>query len=307
MTSPPPPAPGDSRLALGAGIGAYVTWGIIPLAFQGLAHLGATPLEMLAQRTLWAAPTAALLVLIARQRRHAMEVIASPRTLAWLVLSALLIGGNWMVFIVAVSTGHVLDTSLGYYINPLFNMAAGAVIFRERIDRIGMTAIALAAVGVVLQAVALGHVPVIAIFLALTFCGYGIVRKRVSAEAQTGLMVESAILGLVGLGYVIWLAVHGASRFGADPALTVALMASGPLTAFPLVLFAYAARRLPFSSMGFLQFIAPTMTFVMGVMQGELLTPLRILSFVFIWGGVAVFVFGAWRRSRRLAPTQSAA
>lgn len=298
MTSPTSPASGEPRLALAAGVGAYVAWGIVPLVFQALASLGATPLEILAQRTLWAAPSAVFLVLIARQQRHAREVFADRRTLAWLTLSALLIGGNWLAFITAVNSGHVLETSLGYYLNPLLNMAAGALLFRERIGRIGAVAIGLATVGVVLQAVALGHIPIVALVLALTFTGYGVVRKHVPAEAQTGLLVESAILGVFGLGYVIWLAAHGASRFGSDPALTALLIFTGPMTALPLMLFAYAARRLPFSSFGFLQFIAPTMTFVMGVVQGEALTPLRVLSFVFIWGGVAVFVYGAWTRSR---------
>jgi chloramphenicol-sensitive protein RarD len=277
-----------------------VIWGLVPLGFQVLGHMGVPPLEILAQRTIWAVPTAALFVLMARQAPQVARVLTEPRTLAWLALSAGLIGVNWLTFILAVNSGRLLETSLGYYINPLFNMVVGAVLFRERIDRIGLAAIALAVVGVALQTLALGHVPVIALILAVSFCAYGVVRKRVAADAQTGLLFESSFLCIVGLAYALWLAFHGRSHFG-EGAATWWLLASGPFTAIPLVLFAWSARRLPFSSLGFLQFIAPTMTFAIGVAQGEHFSALRAASFVFIWGGAAVFAFGAWRRGRQVA------
>lgn len=297
MSSPSAPG-GEARLALTAGIGCYLIWGFVPLVFQAIGHMGVSPWEIVAQRTLWAVPSALIFVLAARQGRQVLQVFRNPRVLAWLTLSALLIGSNWLLYIWAVNSGRVLETSLGYYVNPLLAMAAGALIFREHIDRIGLTAIALAGVGVAIQAMALGHFPFVSLILAVSFCGYGIVRKRVAADAQTGLLVECLILSLPGLAYVLWLERSGAGHFGADLPTTLWLLACGPITATPLMLFAWAARRIPLSFMGFLQFMGPTIGFFIGIAQGEAFTPVRAVSFAFIWCGAAVFAFGAWRRSR---------
>jgi chloramphenicol-sensitive protein RarD len=218
--------------------------------------------------------------------------------MGWLGLSALLIATNWSVYIWAVNSGRVLETSLGYYLNPLLAMAAGAAVFRERIDRMGAVAIVFAAVGVALQTLALGRLPIVSLTLGLSFCGYGIVRKRVAADAQTGLFIECVLLALPGLAYVLWLQRSGAGHLGVSPPATAWLVACGPITAVPLVMFSWAARRVPFSVIGFLQFISPTLGFFIGVFQGEAFTPLRAVSFAFIWGGAAVFAYGAWRRSR---------
>jgi chloramphenicol-sensitive protein RarD len=240
-------------------------------------------------------------VLAARQGRQVVAAFQKPAVLGWLAVSAVLIGTNWMIYIWAVNSGRVLETSLGYYINPLLAMAAGALIFGERIDRYGAFAIALAAVGVAIQAAAIGHFPIVSLTLAFSFCGYGIVRKRVAADAQTGLLIECLLLAVPGLAYVAWLQSSGAGHLGTSFEATAWLIACGPITAIPLVLFAWAARRIPLSFMGFLQFIGPSIAFGIGVLQGEAFTPLRATSFVFIWGGAAVFAFGAWRRSRALA------
>lgn len=291
-------AGGEARLALAAGVGCYLIWGLVPLAFQAIGRLGVSPWEILAHRTIWAVPAALVFVLAARQGRQALAVMREPRTLAWLALSAALIAVNWSVFIWAVNSGRLLETSLGYYINPLLAMAAGALIFRERIGRIGMAAMGLAAVGVALQALALGHLPLVSLALGVSFCAYGIVRKRVAADAQTGLLVECVMLAIPSMVYVLWLEHSGGGHFASDPAAALWLLACGPLTALPLMLFSWAARRVRFSVMGFLQFIAPTMTFVMGMMQGEPFSTLRGVSFGFIWLGAAVFAWGAWTRSR---------
>jgi chloramphenicol-sensitive protein RarD len=194
----------------------------------------------------------------------------------------------------------MLETSLGYYITPLISMAAGALLFRERISRAGAIAISLAIVGVAIQAIAIGKLPLVALVLAASFGGYGVVRKHVAAEAQTGLFVECAILAVPGLAYVLWLQAHGVGHLTASPASAFWLVACGPITAFPLMLFAWAVRRAPLSAMGFLQFISPTMTFGIGLIEGEVFTPVRAISFAFIWSGAAVFALGAWRRTRRL-------
>jgi chloramphenicol-sensitive protein RarD len=288
---------------LGAGLACYLIWGFVPLAFQAIGHLGVGAWEILAHRTIWGAPTALVFVLMARQGRQVMAVFRNPKLLAGLTLSTALIAANWIVFIWAVNSGRVLESSLGYYITPLINMAAGVVLFRERMDRIGVAAIALAVVGVAVQAVALGHLPWVSLVLAISFGAYGIVRKQVAADAQTGLFIECLLLAIPSLAFAVWLAGRGQGHFGANPAVTAWLIASGPITAVPLVLFSWAARRIPLSYMGFLQFIAPTIGFVIGVSQGEAFTPLRALSFVFIWGGAVVFAFGAWRRSRAMTPS----
>jgi chloramphenicol-sensitive protein RarD len=287
-----------SGRATAAGITCYTIWGLVPLLFQLIGRLGASPWEILAHRTVWGAPAALVFVLLARQGRSALAAVRNPRTLAWLALSAVLIAANWSIFIWAVNAGRVLETSLGYYILPLFNMAAGALLFGERLDRAGKVAITLAAAGVLLQTLALGHLPLVSLALAISFGGYGIVRKRVTAEAQTGLLVECVLLAIPGAAFILWLESRGAAHFAHDPTITAWLVACGPITAVPLVLFAWAARRLPLSAMGFLQFIAPTMTFALGIAQGETFSPLRGLSFALIWAGVAVFALAAWRKSR---------
>jgi chloramphenicol-sensitive protein RarD len=297
MTKPSSPG-GETQLATAAGITCYLIWGLVPLVFQLIGRMGASPWEILAHRTVWAAPAALLFVLMARQGGAVLAAFRDRRTLGWLALSAALVAVNWSTFIWAVNAGRVLETSLGYYILPLINMAAGALIFGERLDRMGKLAIGLAAAGVALQTLALGHLPVISLALAISFAGYGVVRKRVAAEAQTGLLVECVLLAIPGALFLLWLAARGEGHFGQGPAVTSWLVVCGPLTATPLVLFAWGARRIPLSTMGFLQFITPTMTFAIGILQGEALSALRIASFVLIWAGVAVFAAAAMRRGR---------
>ena len=286
--------------AVAAGVGCYVIWGFVPLVFQAIGRQGVGPWEILAHRTIWATPTALVFVLLAGQWRQAIGVFRDTKVLRLLCLSAALIACNWCVYIWAVNSGRLLETSLGYYITPLINMATGALFFRERITGLGKIAIGLAAVGVIIQAAALGHLPLVSLALGISFGAYGLVRKQVAADAQTGLFIECLILAVPGLAYMFWLQSQGASHLMASPVTAAWLIASGPITAIPLLLFAWAARRIPLSLMGFLQFIAPTIAFVIGLSQGEAFTPMRALSFAFIWAGAAAFVYGAWARSRAL-------
>jgi chloramphenicol-sensitive protein RarD len=301
MSAPAAQGGSEARQALVAGVFCYLIWGWVPLYFQLLGRLGAGSWEIVGHRTVWAVPAALGLVLAARQGRRLMQVLRTPRTLAWLALSAVLIAINWLVYIHAVNTGRLLEGSLGYYINPLINMAAGAIVFRERMTRIGLAAIALATIGVVVQALALGHVPWIALVLAVTFGAYGIVRKRVDADAQSGLAVECMILAIPGAAFTLWLEASGGGHFQQSPLNALFLILSGPVTVLPLALFSWSARRMPLSVMGFLQFLGPTIGFGIGLAQGESFTPIRALSFAFIWAGAAVFIYGAWRAGRRVA------
>ncbi|MET3666623.1 EamA family transporter RarD [Caulobacter sp. 1776] len=298
-----PPSPStESRSAYAAGIGCYALWGFLPLYFHLLSNLGVTSWEMIAHRSLWSVLWAAGLVLIAKQGGQVATVLRQPKTVGILALSTLAIFSNWTIYVFAVNAGHVIEASLGYYINPLMNMAAGALLFRERMSTEGKVAIGFAVVGVAIQTIALGHLPIVSLGLALTFCAYGILRKQVKADAQTGLFVECAFLALPGLFYVLHLQMSGQGHFGAGAGVTGLLALAGPATVVPLALFAWSARRLPLSAVGFLQFIAPTLQFLLGVAFGEPFTPLRALSFVFIWLGVAAFAYGAWKKTRVLAP-----
>lgn len=290
----------EGRAALFSGIACYTIWGLMPLWLYALKGSGAGAMEITAQRAVWAVFWAAGLVVVARKLPELGRVIREPKTLGLLFASAMLIGVNWLVYVIAVNGGRTLEASLGYYINPLMNMAAGALFFRERIDRFGFIAIALAIVGVGFQTVAVGHPPVLSLILALSFCGYGLIRKQVSADAQTGLFIESAILTVPALAYVLYLQGKGLGHFGESASTTLLLLVAGPLTVAPLALFAWAARRMPLVWMGFIQFIAPTLQFLVGVWSGEAFTPLRAVAFGFIWLGVAVFAFGAWKRTRRV-------
>jgi len=294
-------APGESsRPALIASIANNLLWGAAPLLFMALGRAGASSWEIVAHRAMWSAPWAALLVLLAGQGEQVKRAFRQPRTLALLALSAVSIATGWSLYVWAVNHGRNLESSLGYYINPLMNMAAGAVLFRERIDKVGLAAIALAVIGVAIQTVALGHLPVISLVLATTFWIYGLIRRHVDVDAQAGLLIECLFMAGPGLIGVLWLTQAGQGVFGhgLGPSLLMSLV--GPVTVFPLALFAWSARRLTFATLGFLQFLSPTVGFCIGVSIGEPLTPLRLLSFVFIWAGAAMFAYGAWRASRRI-------
>lgn len=294
-------AAGEGRAALLAGVGCYTFWGLVPLVFQLMHSLGASPFEIIGHRTFWSVFWAFGLVLAAGQWPQVRRIFTAPKVLAMLALSTVLISTNWGIYVWAVTNGHTLETSLGYYLIPLINMAAGAFMFRERIDRVALVAMGLAVVGVVLQTVAAGRLPLISLALACTFGGYGIVRKQVKADAQSGLFIESLLMTLPGFAFLAWLQAQGQGHFFTSLTAGFWLFLAGPLTVAPLALFAWAARRMPLSSLGFLQFLGPTISFFIGVAEGEEFGWVRALSFGFIWIGAAVFGWGAWRASRKAA------
>ena len=293
------PAPSDTpRAALISAFGCYVMWGFMPLLFMGQAAVGFDSLEILAHRALWSVAIAGLLVFLAKQGGQVRLAFASPKTLGWLTLSTALIGVNWGLYVWATTHEATLEASLGYYINPLLNMVVGLWLFREKIDKWGWIAIGLAAVGVAFQTAALGRPPWISLVLAFSFATYGVIRKRVPIDAQAGLLVECALLVPFGLAWVLWLQHTGGGVAFDNPTNTAWALLNGPATVLPLALFAWSARRLPLSTIGFIQFLAPTLQFGVGVWAGEALTPLRVTSFAFIWGGAAVFATAAFFRHR---------
>lgn len=297
---------GQSRRVLAVGIVGYIIWGLIPAWFILAGRMGAGSWEIVGQRAMWSAPWAGLLVLISGHGDQVRRVFASPRLLGQLAITALMIVSGWSVYVWAVNNGHNIESSLGYFINPLLNMALGAWLFRERIDAAGLAAIGLAVIGVLLQTLALGHPPLIALFLAVTFTIYGVIRKRIAVDAQAGLFVESLLMLPAGLALTLWLGHAGSAQFGRALPITLVLMAMGPATVLPLALFAWTARRMPLTSVAFLQFTGPTLGFAIGLAMGERLTTTGVISFAFIWASVAVFLAGAWRRSRRLAGVAAA-
>lgn len=276
----------------------YVIWGFAPLFYIPIHGFGASSVETIAHRSVWALLWAAGLVIGTRQMPDVLSILKQPKLLAWLFISGLMVGLNWGVFVWAVTNGHTIESSLGYYLNPLLNMAAGALFFRERLDNWGKAAIGFAIVGVLVQALALGHIPYIALTLAISFAGYGIIRKQLPVNALPGLLIECVFLFVPGLVYLVWLEQSGTGHFFTAPTNAFWFIMTGPITVLPLALFSFVARRLPLSTMGFIQFISPTIAFCIGLGQGEPFSWLRGVSFLFIWGGAAVFAFGAWRRLR---------
>jgi chloramphenicol-sensitive protein RarD len=293
-------AAAEEKAAVLAGLLCYLFWGFFPLLFKAAAWAGATGWEMVAWRMVWAGVIAAVLVVLTRRGGEVRRVLRSPRTLGLLCLSGLTIGTNWSLFVLAVNAGHTLDASLGYYLNPLLSVAAGLALFRERIGVAGWTAIALASVGVAVVTVAYGHLPLAALSMATSFCIYGIVRKHVAVDALVGFLIECLVLLGPALAYGLWLQANGGGHM-AQPLAGSLMFLAGPASVAPLVTFAWAARRMPLSTMGFIQFVSPTVQFFIGIGAGEPLKPLGLAAFAFIWAGVAVYAVSAWRKPQGLA------
>ena len=278
----------------------YLIWGVVPLFYAPIHAFGGGAIEIIAHRSLWAVLWAGGLVWATRQWPDVVTALKDVRLRWMLLLTSILIAINWGVYVWAVTNGHTIESALGYYITPLVNMAAGTVLFRERLDPWGKGAIALAVIGVAVQAFAIGTVPWVALMLAASFGTYGILRKQMVVPALAGLLIECAYLLLPSLIYLVWFEMHGQGHFFRAPTNAFWLMLTGPVTVLPLALFGFVARRLPLSTLGFVQFISPTLTFFIGLWQGEAFSPARAASFAFIWAGAMVFAFGAWRRLRVL-------
>ncbi|MFT3998071.1 MAG: EamA family transporter RarD [Asticcacaulis sp.] len=297
---PASPAPSFFASPIGLAVVCYAVWGFAPLVYLPMKDFGAEPLEIMAHRSVWALLWSGGLVLITKQFPEVLSILRTPKTALTLLIAALMIAINWSVFVWAVTNHHTIESALGYYLNPLLNMAAGAILFKERLDNWGKGAIGLAIVGVAIQALALGHVPYVALTLALSFATYGIIRKQLAVSALAGLCVECIFLFVPSIIYLVWFEGAGLGHFFDAPMNAFWFALTGPVTVLPLFLFAYVARRLPLSTMGFIQFMAPTIAFMIGLFQGEPFTPMRALSFVFIWTGAGVFAFGAWRRAKAM-------
>lgn len=279
------------RSGLPAALGAYVIWGFLPLYLIFVSEV--PPVEFVAWRIIWTLP---LCLVIAGMRRQLPEIIAAlrdPRVTLTLCLSAALIGLNWLVYIWAIQTGEVYAASLGYYINPLINVLLGTVLLGERLSWRGWTAVGIAAAGIALLLGGALTTLWISLTLALSFGTYGILRKRVPVGALPGLTIESLLLLLPAIGVIGWYAASPEGQsFGHEWSLSLLIVLGGAVTAIPLWLFAVAARRMAYSTLGFVQFLAPTIVFVLGLtVFDKPLLPAQLYAFVAIWIAIAVFIW----------------
>jgi chloramphenicol-sensitive protein RarD len=292
--------PQRAAVGLAFGVAAFSFWGLVPVYFKAVGE--APPLEVLAHRVVWAMPILAGLVLIQRQGQALREALRNRRIIATLLVTTALIGWNWFVFIWAMANDLVLQASLGYFINPLVNVALGVVFLREHLSRAAMVAVMLASVGVGYLAVLGGEVPWVALMLAVTFGLYGLLRKTVAVGAVIGLAIETALLTPVAVAYLAWVQRGDQLRFGSgDLSLDVLLMLAGVVTTVPLLFFTQAARLLPLSTLGFLQYLAPTMHFALAVLAyGEPFHGHDLITFGCIWVALVIFTADRIRRTPRV-------
>ncbi|TOI28680.1 EamA family transporter RarD [Vibrio parahaemolyticus] len=280
-------------------VGAYTMWGIAPMYFKSIAQV--SPLEILSHRVIWSFFLLAALLHFGRHWRSVYHIATDKKKIAYLLSSSILIGGNWLIFIWAVNSNHMLDASLGYYINPLINVLLGMVFLGERLRKLQWFAVVLAGCGVLVQLIVFGSVPIVAMALAMSFGFYGLLRKKVAVDAQTGLFVETLILLPAAAVYLLFITSSPTANMIENPwQLNTLLIAAGVVTTLPLLCFTGAATRLKLSTLGFFQYIGPSLMFLLAVLiYGETFTMDKAITFAFIWGALVVFSFDGLRNNRR--------
>ena len=271
-----------------AGVGTYIAWGLVPIFFKQIDTIPAT--EVIAHRVLWSMLLMALILFFTQGFAVVLGVLRQPRQLFRIAIASSLVASNWLIFVYGINTGRILETSLGYFILPLFHVALGVMVLGEKLRRWQWLAVALAVIGVLIETLRVGGLPWISLTLAGTFGLYGLMRKQLTLDSANGLFLETACMMPIALIYLTWVALNGQSHFGASTSVDLLLVATGIVTAIPLLLFAIAARRLPLSTIGFLQYIAPSISFLIAVfIYGEPLGIHRALGFAMIWAGLAVY------------------
>lgn len=280
---------------------AYALWGMFPVYFKLLQQVPA--IEILANRVVWTLIVCITLLILMRRWRWLAALAGQPRVLAWFAGSAALISVNWGLYIWAVNAGRVVDASLGYFINPLVNVLLGVIVLHERLRPAQWIAVALAASGVLWLSIAAGHVPWIGMTLAISWGAYGLLRKTGALGSVEGLTVETSLLLPLAAGYLLFLAWHGNNHLAdADVSTRALLLAAGPITAVPLLLFAAAARRITLTSLGLMQYISPTLQFALGVwLYQEPFDATRAVGFVLVWIALLVFSIEGLARLRLAA------
>ena len=286
----------ERRAGLYAGLGAYAIWGLMPAFIKLLEGVAAE--DVLAHRVVWSAVVMAAACLAARRWDAIRTALGDRRLMGWLLFSAAMIGANWYIYTWAVLNERVLDTSLGYFIQPLFNTLLGVVLLRERLGRWHVAALLLAGAGIAVMTLNRGGLPLVALGLPVAFSLYSLARNRAAVDAVTGLFIETVLLTPLALW---WLLTTPPGLFGEPLPLLLILMSAGIVTSVPLALFGHAARRLSLTTLGFLQYLAPSLVFLLGVfVYGEPMDLLRLAGFAFIWAGLAAFSVGGIQARRRL-------
>jgi chloramphenicol-sensitive protein RarD len=292
------PCVDERRLGVASGIAAYALWGLFPLYFPLLEPAGGV--EIVAHRVLWSLVFVAVLLTVVRRWRHVRAAVADRRALLVLTGAAVLIAANWLVFVYGVNSGHVVETSLGYFINPLVSVLLGVAVFAERLRPLQWAAVGIAAIAVAVLGIDYGRPPWIALTLAATFGLYGLLKKVVRVEPAPGLFVETAVMVVPAAVALSVLHAHGqGTAFDEGPGHLLLLMSSGIATAVPLLLFAAATRRIPLSTVGLLQYLTPLMQLAIGVfVRHEPMPPARLAGFVIVWVALAVFTVDSLRSAR---------
>ena len=281
-------------MGLGCGVLAYLIWGVFPVYFKSLGNVPS--LQVVAHRVVWSLLFLFLIIIMWGRSADVRTALKSRRSLLILVTTAFLIAANWLIFVIAIDHAQILQASLGYFITPFFSVLLGFLFLKEHLRKMQLFGLLLAACGVLLITVQYGHIPWAALTLALTFSCYGLLRKIVAVDALVGLTVETLLVAPVAAGYLIFVLLNGTGSFPLpDIKINGLLMFSGIVTAVPLLLFATAARRLKLATVGFLQYIAPTLQFLLAVLvYDELFTVSNLCSFMLIWGGLCFYSVDAW-------------
>jgi chloramphenicol-sensitive protein RarD len=287
----------EYSLGLLFGLSSYVLWGLFPLYWPLLEP--ANPLEIVSHRAVWTLVFCIIILSLSKQIHSTLQVMKNPKTMAALLLSTILISINWITYIWAVNHDHVVEAALGYYINPLIIIAFGVLLLREKMRPLQWVAVAIAAIGVLVLTIDYGRLPWVAISLALSWGSYGLVKKKLNLGALEGLAIETLISFIPYVGYLIYLGNQGTGQFGHSPGLTFLLISAGAVTAIPLLLFNGSTTRLPYSTIGLLQYITPTIQFSLGVwLRHEEMPAARWIGFIIIWCALIALGVDLVRSSR---------
>ena len=286
-----------ARVGLAFGLLAYGLWGVLPIYFKQLAAV--SPLDIVAHRIVWSLLFLAVLLALIRGWGQVLAALRDRKTLVLLLATSVLIAINWLLYVYAVTSGHILAGSLGYYLNPLMNIVLGRFILKECLTGLQWAAVAVAAAGVSVLAAGAGTTLWISLTLCVTFATYGLLRKIAAVDALAGLSIETAILFPIALAWLLWGASLGQPTFGSTDRETLLLTAAGAISTTPLLLFTAAARRLRYSTLGMLQFLAPTLQFLIAVaLYGEQFTRAHAIAFGAIWTALALYVAAIVRQPR---------
>jgi chloramphenicol-sensitive protein RarD len=279
-------------------LSAFFVWGLSPIYFKLLQAVPAT--EIFAHRIVWSALLMGGVVLLLRSRHAVVEAFTGWRRLGTYVLTTLLISVNWLLFIWAINSGHIVQASLGYYINPLVNVLLGVLFLKERLNGRQMAAVVLAVLGVSSLIVSVGELPWISLTLAFTFGFYALIRKKAGVDPLIGLLAETLLITPIAIAWLLWLGAQGEGAFGGNGiGFDLLLVGSGAVTAIPLILFNYGAQRLRLSTIGLMQYLAPTLQLILGVaLYGEIFTSAHAIAFGLIWAGLVIYSSDAFHSRR---------